>query len=544
MAFTVIQAGANLQMVNDSGVLSAILALPKGVTLRTDLPPRWTVFGGYVILVNTPSQPLTIDATGTVRLLCPRPPRLAPTTASVTDSGPTPLSGTYNGIRYTFVTYDQFQNLISETDYSPPSTIATVLSSAALQVSNIDVSPDAVTGRRLYRPTTLGAVNFQWIDLDGNVLTQMQDDTPDAALSIVAAPINGTPPDLTLIAEFRNCLWGVDRQQIDDLVFTDVGRQYAWLPFNVFEVPSVGSDSLGIRGLMGRRESLGVGRQNQLKAITGTDTSNFQVQNLSQNCGVMAQESIAVYRDVAYFLWEDGVYSWSDAGITCISDGDVNTTSSGISAVGLHGRVRSWFATDDYFNRSRFQYAFGHVDPIRNKYRLFLNQAGSQTVVQWVEYDLNEHTWWGPHVTSQFSPTSVFTVLDGLLVQRPTFGGSDGSLYREQTLRTDGTIQPVVMDVILKRYDMEEPDIDKYWGQLSIIGKAQVTGTLSINIITGELNASTQFTISWDMTQARQRLSRMGVGKHLQLELVDGEVGQDVVVLGIEVSPVNVLGRR
>lgn len=541
MSLTVIQTGANLQLVNEAGVLSANLPLPAGVTLRTDLPPRFAVFGRFVVLVNTPSQPLTIDSYGVVRLLCPRPPRLTPVLAGVAGGG---LSGTYNGVRYTFITVDPVSgSLISESDYSPPSSTITI-GNEFLGVSDVDISPDAVTGRRLYRPTTNGAVNFQWVDLDGNILTSTQDDLADAGLSLVAAPILGTPPDLTLIAEWRTRLWGVDRKVVDELRFTDVGLQYSWSPFNDLSVPTVGSDNLGIRGLMSRRESLGVGRQNQLSAVTGTDTSNFAISKLSQNCGILSQETIAVYRDVAYFLWEDGVYSWSDAGIQCISDGDVNVNQSGIAVTGLHGRVRSWFATDDYFNRGRFQYAFAHVDPIRNKYRLFLNPAGSQTAIQWVEYDLNEHTWWGPHITGAMTPTSVFVLLDGQLVQRPTIGGSDSNLYREQDLRTDGASTPIVMDVILKRYDMAEPDIDKYWGQLSIIGKAMTTGALSINVTVGELNASSQFTITWDMTQSRQRLSRMGTGKHLQLELVDGEVGQDVEIYGIEVAPVNILGRR
>lgn len=543
MSFTVIQTGANLQTVNDSGVLSGNLPLPFGVTLRTDLPPRFALFNNYVILVNTPTQPLTIDSNGIVRLLCPKAPRLTPTTTGVS---PGTLSGTYDGIRYTFITVDPISGyLISESDYSPPSISITTITGQALEVSNIDVSPDAITGRRLYRPSTLGAVNFQWVDLDGNILTMTQDDTPDAALSEVAAPINGTPPDLTLIAEWRNRLWGVDRQYIDNLVFTDVDRQYAWQPLNNFPIPSIGSDALGVRGLMSRRESLGVGRLQQISAITGSDETNFAVQKLSQNCGILSQESIAVYRDVAYFLWEDGVYSWSDAGLTCISDGDVNVNASGITTVGLHGRVRSWFATDDYFNRSRFQYAFAHVDPIRNKYRLFLNPAGSQTVINWVEYDLNEHTWWGPHLTSQFTPTSVFIMLDGQLVQQPTIGGNDSNLYREQSLRTDGTSQPISFDVISKRLSMDEPDLDKYWGEISFVGQAQYTGTLTIEIDVGELNQTIMTpNLFWNMTMTRQRIARVGTGKHLQLELIDNELGQDVQLYGIEINPVQVLGRR
>ncbi len=541
MSFTVMQVGTALQLISEAGVLSAPLTLPTGVTLRSDIPPRFVVFGRYVILVNTPSQPLSIDPTGTVRLLCPRPPRLG---AILTGQNTGTLTGTYAGVRYTFITVDPVSlALISESDYSPPSNSATI-AAQALNAAGLDISPDQVTGRRLYRPTTLGAVNFQWVDLDGNFLTQAQDDLPDAGLSIVAAPVDfGTPPDLTLITSWRTRLWGVDRIAVDDLRYSSVNQQYKWSPLNDFPIPDVGSDKFGIRGLMTRRESLGIGRTNSLSAIIGTDETNFAIVKLSQNCGILSQESIAVYRDVAYFLWEDGVYSWSDAGIQCVSDGDANTNSSGIAVTGLHGRVRSWFATDDYFNRSRFQYAFAHVDPIRNKYRLFLNPAGETTKMQWVEYDLNEHTWWGPHTTSAFTPTSVFIVLDGQLVQRPTFGGSNSNTYREQELRTD-VVSPIVMDVVLKRYDMAEPDINKYWGQLSIIGKAQTTGALSISVTVGELNAATNFSITWDMTQSRQRLQRMGTGKHLQLELIDGEVGQDVEIYGIEVAPVNILGRR
>src|ERR1017187_1042429 len=115
MALLVVQAGANLQLVTEAGLVSAPLALPAGVTLRTDIAPRWWVYEQYAVLVNTPSQPLIIDAMGTVRLLCPKPPRLAPTLSGVTSGG---LTGTYSGVRYTFITKDSYGNIISESDFS------------------------------------------------------------------------------------------------------------------------------------------------------------------------------------------------------------------------------------------------------------------------------------------------------------------------------------------------------------------------------------------------------------------------------------------
>lgn len=526
MSFNVIQAGSNLKLVSDAGVVSSALTLPSGVTLRTDVPFRATTFGRYVVAVNTPSQPLIIDATGTVRLLCPKPPRIAPVVSGA--AGGT-LSGTYGGIRVTFITNDSAGNLISESDFSPASNSVTI-ANQYLKATSIDTSPDAISGRRLYRPTTNGATLFQWVDLDGNVLTSIQDDLSDAGLSEVAAPFGqrGTPPDLTMIAEFRSRLFGVDRVDIDDLRHTEVGLMFAWPADNVFPIPSVGSDVKGIRALVPRREALGIGRTNQLLMLTGTDDTNFQVIKLSQNLGIISQESVAVYRDTAYFLWEDGVYQWGDDGLYCLSD----------------GLVRSWFATDSYFNRSTFQYAFAHVDPIRNKYRLFLNPAGSTTTIRWVEYDLVTKKWWGPHLTSAMTPTSVFTLLDGNLVPRPTFGALDGNLYREQDTRTDGTNTAIAEDVILKRFDMELPDHDKYWGQITAVGKAQSGGTMSIGLSVGELNAATTSTESWDMTQNRQRLGRVGTGKHVQIELTNSQVAQDAEIYELDIDPVTILGRR
>lgn len=521
---TLIQAGTSLQLVADDGTVGAALTLPTGVTLRADIPPRFTTYGRYAFLVNTPSTPLRISADGIVRPITPRPPRVAPIMLGAAGGS---LSGTYNA-KVTFVTFDAFGRLISESDYSALSNTVTI-SGQALKATNVDISPETtVTGRRLYRPTSGGAVYFQWVDLDGNVLTTIQDDLPDAGLSLVSAPVLGSPPDLTLIAEFRDRLWGVDRNIVDDLRYTEVGFTYAWPADNVFPIPSVGSDQLGIKSLIPRREALGIGRQNQILQVIGSDDTNFQIIKLSQNCGVISNESVAVYRDVAYFLWEDGVYSWSDEGINCLSD----------------GKVRSWFAGNSEFNRARFQFAFGIVDPIRNKYRLYLNEAESSTVVNWIEYDLREKTWWGPHLTSAFTPTSSFVLLDGNLVPQPTVGANDFNLYREQDTKTDGVNTPISLDVVTKRYSMGAPDLDKYWGEVSVIGTAQAAGTLNIDISVGELNAAQTSTEAWNLTLPRQRLARAGTGKHLQLEFTNAEVAQDVELLDVEVNPVVLMGRR
>jgi len=551
MALMVVQANTNLQLVNESGVVSAPLILPTGVTLRNDVPPRWWVYNYYTVLVNTPSQPLIIDATGVVRLLTPKPPRLAPILSGVTSGG---LSGTYNGVRYTFVTKDAYGNIISESDYSPASGPVTI-TGKLLTASGLDISPDTITGRRIYRPTSGGAVLFQWVDLDGNVLTAVSDDLPDAGLSLVGAPKLGTPPHLTLIAEFRGRLFGVGDLDINNVRYTEAGIQYAWPETNIIPIPSLGSDQFGISSLIPRRDALGVGRRNLLAQITGTGAetldSNNNVTNIDFDCvilsrelGVESQESMRVFRDVAYFLWKDGVYSWGPNGIQCISDGQISGASAYQGASGGKGQVRAWFATDDYFNRDLYSGAFAHIDPNHPRYRLFLASAGSSVIDTFVDYDINCGTWWGPHSTNAFSPTSAFNRTTSTDANVPVIGGEDQNIYNDQALRTDSASTAIACSAIGKRHALEVPDQEKYFGEISLLGKAQTGGHLNVISRIGAMNGTQTLTQYYDMRLNRQRLGRLGRGKHLQLELANNEVGQDVQLFGYEVNPVQLIGRR
>lgn len=537
MAFTVIQVGAGLHMLAEDGTTSP-LTLPTGVTLRQNTFPRWTLFDRYAVLVNTPDQPLIVDANGVVRLLSPRAPRSGAVLTGVNAGG---LTGTYAHVRYTFVTQDLEGNVISESDYSPESNSVSI-TSKLLRASNLDVSADSVTGRRLYRPTNGGAVLFQWVDLDGNVLTTIEDDLSDASLSIIAAPTLGTPPYLTHIASFRGRLFGSGPDDLDHVRYTEAGIRYAWPSDNLLEIPVIGSDDQGVTAFLQRREALGVGRVNQLVQITGTgaeDTNvgsiDFDVVIVSKELGILAQESVDVYRDIGYFLWHDGVYEWEPNGITCVSDGQDGK-----------GQVRSWFATDNYFDRDRFNEAFGMVDPVRNKYRLFLYDP--EGAVWWVEFDIKDRTWWGPHKTNLFTPSSAFIVQVGNL-RVPMIGSRVGSLYREQEARVDGTSTAIPFDVIGKRHDYKEPDIEKYFGDVTIIGAGdQSAGHVSVISRTGELNdaqgtfqTKTQY---YDLRKSRHNLGRLGVGKHSQLQLTHATANQKVELYGYDIDDVHVIGKR
>ena len=535
MSATVIQAGANLVLLSEAGA-PTVLTLPTGITLRTDIPPRWCQFNNYVVLVNTPSQPLIIDSVGKVRILSPKAPRLAPVLSAV--AGGT-LTGSYTGVRYTFVTVDTFGNIISESDYSPASGTQ-VLTAQFLKASGLDTSPDDISFRRLYRPTSNGATLFQWIDLNGNVQTSIQDDLADAGLSIFGAPILGTPPRLTQIAEFRQRLWGVADTDIDHVMFTEAGIQYAWPGDNLIAIPQIGTDAIGINAMIARREALGVARRNMLIQITGTGVedingiADFDAVILSRELGVESNETVKVFRDQAFFLWKDGLYGWDSSGIKCVSD---------------EGGVRSWFTENSDFNTAMYGSAFAVIDPNFPKYRLFLCSAGSTTIDRFVDYDINDGTWWGPHRTDLFTPSSAFTAFDSSDRSLPLVGGP-AWVYKEQAARMDGGSTPIVMDVIGKQHYDNNPDVDKYFGEISIFQRAMPTGTIQVTSRVGDLQSTTPvkpiITITQDCSQRlpRTRLGRIGGGKHAQIEISNGEAGQDVEIFGYEIDPVNVIGKR
>lgn len=537
MAFTLVQCGTALKLVNTSGTVTA-LTLPTGITLDDTKVPRFAVFDNYVVMVNTPSRPITIDSKGVVRPLSLLPP--AGSTVLTNASGGS-LSGTYTA-KVTFILLDEAGNLISESNYSPASNSQAV-STEWLKATSVPVSFDTISGRRLYRTSTLGSTYFEWVDIDGNIVTTVQDDLSDAGLALTAAPTLGTAPHLSMIAEWRGRLWGVSTEQPDNVRYTETGILYAWPEDNLIVIPPIGADRTGASGLIPRREALGVGRLNQLLQIVGSATENSDGDTdldtviLSRQLGVLSQDSVAVYRDTAYFLWYDGVYQWDGEGIRCISDGQ-----------GGKGNVRSWFTTDSYFNRSRFQFSFAYIDPVRFKYVLYLTSADGTVENRWVEYDLNEGTWWGPHKTDAFTPTAGFVVFNASNIRVPLIGSSSGYLYQQTETRTDGTATAIDLNVHGKYFDLNEPTYQKYFGELSMYGKPKTSGTLTIQARVGDSpfddDTAVSNTFLYDMTKARQRLGRVGTGKWAQLEYHNSTVGEDVELFGFEVDPVNVIGRR
>jgi hypothetical protein len=522
MAFTLVQSGETLYSVNTDGGWTA-LVLPAGIILSALRVPRFERFKRYVILVNTPSRPLSIDVFGVVRVLTPLTPGSAIVLSNA--NGGT-LSGTFEAVE-TFRILDALGNVISESDYSPVSNSETITTDY-LNATNVLVSTDDITDRQLYRTTDNGAVFFPWIVIDGNIITSINDDTPDSGLGIVSAPIRGAAPDLTLIKEWAGRLWGVDRADMDNLRWTEAGTMFAWGALNTLPIPHIGEDSYGITALIPRRNALGVGRKKGLQQITGSTLANIKPTTLQEECGVESQESVVVYQDRAFFLWRDGVYCWDDNGVNCVSD----------------EKVRSWFATDDVFNRAMFQRAFAVLDEADGMYLLFLASAGSNVIDRWVAYDISQQSWWGPHKTDAFDPSSAFLVRGSNGYPFHMIGSRQGFLSLNVAAKNDWGVHPIAMRTVGKPHDALEPDFEKVWGECSILGKVQPSGIITITPAVGDFDTIVDTaSIAYDMTTGRQNIGRIGFGALAQLTFEHATLNEDVLIYGYEL-PFIVTGRR
>lgn len=523
MAFNLIQAGTNLYSLNPSGGVSAALTLPAGITLSGRHRPRFARFRNYAVLVNSPSRPLSIDTAGVVRVLTPAPPANAPVLSGA--AGGT-LSGTFSS-KMTYITLDSQGNLISESDYSPVSNAITI-ASKYLRAASLPTSGDTINAMRLYRTTSNGVVFFPWIDVDGNTNTAVQDDRSDASLGVIAGGSLGSAPNLTLIAEWAGRLWGVDRVDVDTLRYTEAGTMYAWNALNSIPIPHIGEDRYGITALAPRENVLALGRRNTLQSVTGSTRDDLRPVGLIENCGILSQESVIVYRDAVYFLWLDGVYRWDDTGLVCVSD---------------LGQVRSWFTSNSYFNRSMFSQAFAVFDPIAQTYRLFLCAPGSRQTSLWVEFNLRSGKWYGPHKTDAFTPSCALTIRGVNDQPFPVVGSREGYLSQDVPTRSDWRLVPINEDVIMCANVADNPDTEKYFGEVSVFTQPESGGTLQVTATVGELEETRSFTMTHDMRLSRERLDRLGQGKYATLRFQNAELGQNVVLHGYSI-PWHETGRR
>lgn len=533
MALLLVQGGASLYKVDPTTGTATALSLPGDVTLSTTRRPRFALLNQFVVMVNSPSRNICIDPEGTVRVLGLRAPFGPPTTAAGAGTG---LTGAYK-VWQSFIVTDTIGNLMMESPLSPAS-ISVTLANNDLAVTNAAISEDSITARRFYRSTAGGSVKYQWLDLGGNVTTAFVNGLADAGLSLL--PQGGTivsPPGTTITSRMRNVvswksrLWGIsdDPSYVDTVFYTDDGLVYTW-PNSLVAYPK-GQDAEGVVAFAARRDQLGLLKRSGVWKVAGSSNSNFAVEQIAVEQGrggCVAPESVIVVNDCAYWLGKDGVYEWSASGVTCISD----------------AKVGPWFRGDVYFNRSRFANAFARYNPRTTSYELHLAAAASSSEDRWVSFNITNRGWYGPHKTALFTPSVGAIAEDANGLFLTIVGGTDGIIYTGNSANyRDGAATAIDMDVYPPFHFENAPDIDHYFGELSMLTKVEGAGTLTVTPTVGRLNAAAGSAISHDLTKGRERLRRIGTGAGARLRMQQATVNQGCTIYGYEIET-HELGRR
>lgn len=537
MATLIVQGGNTLYKVNPATGSATALTLPSGITLDTTRKPRFAVLNQWVVMVNSPLRNIAIDPEGTVRPLVPQAPVSPPLVAGGSGTG---LTGTWQ-VKVSHVVFDTAGNLLMESPLSPASAAVSV-TNKNLSLTNIPLSNDSISARRIYRNTTGGTAFYHWFDLDGNTLTAAESNLADAALSILPAqPTILTPPAGTLpgtrlknICSWKNRLWGVsdDVEDVDTVVYTEDGKVYAW-PNAITAYPK-GQDELGIVAFAPRRDQLGVIKRTGVWQIAGSSNANFNMVQLTEGKGgCIAPDTVVVVNDRAYWLGRDGVYEWSSEGIKNISDES----------------VKPWFdnkATTATFNLARFENAFAKYNARTNSYELHLAADGSSVEDRWVSFNLTNRNWYGPHKTAALTPSHAAHSVDGDNLPLTIVGGTDGKVYlANSSTHTDGASSAIDFDCYGPKHHANAPDLMHTFLQLSVNSKIESDGDLTITpYITGRNGAEAAGSaITHDLTLGHELLRRIGDGRMVRLRLRENTAGQGVTIYGYEI-PVFEVGRR
>lgn len=538
MSVVLAQGGTNLYTVDCTSGAVTQLTLPAGVTLSTTRKPRFAMLNQWGVMVNSPSQNLSIDPSGVVAPLVPRAPLQPPV---VSTTGSASLDGDYQ-YKVTFIITNSNGDLLTESPMSPASQVTSIVGAAGA-LTNIPTSLDTISARRIYRTLAGGSAYFIIGDLDGNTATTWIDSAEDSTVTLLpAAPAGlisppGTLPGMhfKIITEWKSRLWAVadGPNYVDTVYFTNTNQVYTW-PNSLVAFPT-GRDSQGVVAFAPRKNALGLLKRNGVWAIMGTasttgiSTTNISVSQIAfDKAGCIAPDSVVVINDVAYWLGRDGVYMWDDNGVQNITN----------------DQVAAWFKTDTYFNRSRFPNAFAKYNELRDTYDLHLDPVGTSTEGEWVSFYRRGGAWYGPHTTAQLTPSHAGVGLDNNGLPVAMIGGTDGVLYTmNNATHTDGTSAAIDFEVISPLFPGDAPDIQHYFDMPSSHTRIETGGTLTLTPYLGGTSPVAQAPISIDLTQGRQRLPRIGTGLLVQFKWSQDTVGQGCAIYGLE-QPFFEVGRR
>lgn len=529
MSFYILHAGTSLQKSTTAGVLSNI-TLPTGVTMVDTRPARMAVLASTIVVTNATSRNIAINPTTlATRLLNITGPASAPTAAA---NGAGVLVGKYRfGYTYAIISGDE---ILTE---SPMSALTSPLSlnNNQVRLTNVTISgTSGVTHRIIYQTVSNGTALFEVTRIADNVTTTVDLNTSDYDLSLLtASEPKGNPPGVDgtdrfrLITSWKDRLFASPANSPDDVWVSGNREIYSWAESRKFTVKSEGEDSTGVTAFMARRDELIMAKRRKLWKLIGTEPADFEQILIADGIGAINQDAAIVIRDTCYFLGEDGFYEYGPEGVRKLS----------------RDKVQPWFTTDDYFNRTYFTSAFAKYNQLYDKIELHLPAAGSTNIDRWVEYDLKQKEWFGPHKTGAFTPTCAGAMDDSNGFSTPVIGASNGFLYRQnQTNGTDaGTA--IDMDVTTKFHSGNTPDIEKFWDQPSILTKIEDGGILQVTATVGDLDASPQTTVNIDLTEGRDKFPRLGYGRFVQFRFQNAENNRGLTIFGYEL-PYFEVGRR
>jgi hypothetical protein len=413
-SYGLIQANETLWRLLPDGTFTE-LPLPAGVTVSHLVPVRAVVFNKRLILTNGVSKNVQVDVNQVARLLMPRAPNTALTTAV---GGAGSLIGTYT-YKYTFAIMEG-DVVIGESDFSPISAEVT-LSSDVATLTAIGVSVDTgVNARRIYRTASDGGSAYFLVDtIHDNTTTTYSDDITDEATSAFPAEPSlgvafGTTEQtrLTRLCTWKDRIWAVPDMHPDRVYFCGNRVQYGWKSSYYFVAGAEGTDNVGITAIVARKNEVFVGKRRTLHKITGDVLTRFGLTDIPGGIGVWAPESVVLIRDAVYFLAEDGVYRW---------DGELTNLSKPF--------VHPWFTETGTFNLARLKYAVGHYNQKLDTYELYLSSSGATDLDRWVSFDLLANQWLGPHRTGAYTPTTAGVLDETDTRQRAAVGSEDGGVY-------------------------------------------------------------------------------------------------------------------
>lgn len=536
MPFYLLHIGDALWKLSTMGNLDT-LSLPSlspSVQVSTTSPVRGAILAKRLVLVNGVVPNLAFNPlTGALQVLNIDGPGAAAPTLTTASAGA--MEAAIYRYRYTFA---YITNSIVEvespfSDYSLP---ITVEDGQKVVVAGITTSSNPlVNARRLYRTANNGAEYYLLNTIQNNTSTSVSDELIDYDLALLGTPISdlGNAPGhdstdaLRFLVAWKDRLWGPSNNNKDLLYYCGLGKPHAWAANQHFSIKPLGVDEFGVTGAAPRRDELVILKRRAVWKLTGTDESDFQLIQVAEGPGCESFDTCLVVRDKAYFLGENAFWSYGPEGLVNLS----------------RDQVHPWFATDEYFNRGRFRYAFSKYDPESDTIAIHLAAAGSSVEDRWVTFDIRQGIWLGPHTTDVCTPTCAATVenANGSLI--PVVGCSSGSLYWDGGWKGHDDGLAIDFEVLTKFHTGQAPDREHYWGELSMLSKVQGAGTLSIVPYVGGLDATASPTISHNLTTGRERLVRIGAGRLCALKFKEDTVGQEVEIYGYEI-PVQELGRR